>query len=488
MRLLRAPIILIAIAGLVAGLSASLPAPALSQDSVPARKGLIRKQPYLIYTGDNTEMEVHWQLNSSAAATIVWGPEESYALGWQTTAEYGIDHQHRCTISNLIPGNRYFYRVITEGEICSGSFHAGPPTDATDLKFLVYGDTRSYPADHDDVAAAMVSTFTDEPDFQTLIVCAGDLVNRGYLEEDWDTQFFSPIYSNIRSLLAHAPYHSCMGNHELPGALFAKYFPYPDTPGLYWSFDYGPAHFVFINQYISYEPGSAQLTWLAADLAATRKKWKIIVLHEPGWSAGHHENNSDVQDYIQPLCEIYQVSVVMAGHNHYYARAEVNGVQHITTGGGGAPLYAPNPGYPNVVECAEEHHFCRVAITGDLLTFAAVTPALARLDTFSVRFLTDVEPESSPPSLVFHPPFPNPFNPAVVVPFSLTRQQRVTISIHDLRGRQVTTVVDATYPAGTHSTTWRGTDAAGHLVAAGSYLVRLRAGNLVESRKIMLAR
>ncbi|MBI3683978.1 MAG: metallophosphoesterase, partial [Acidobacteria bacterium] len=92
----------------------------------------------------------------------------------------------------------------------------------------------------------------------------------------------------------------------------------------------------------SYTPGSAQLEWLAADLAASRKTWKFVLLHEPGWSAaGGDPNNSSVQAYVEPLCEQNGVSIVFAGHNHFYSRAALNGVTHITTGGGGAPLNIP---------------------------------------------------------------------------------------------------------------------------------------------------
>lgn len=98
---------------------------------------------------------------------------------------------------------------------------------------------------------------------------------------------------------------------------------------------------------MSYTPGSAEYNWLTNDLASTTKPWKILLFHEPGWSAGgSHANNTTVQTYIQPLCKQYGVDLVLNGHNHYYSRAVVDGVQHITTGGGGAPLYAPNPTYP----------------------------------------------------------------------------------------------------------------------------------------------
>jgi hypothetical protein len=97
------------------------------------------------------------------------------------------------------------------------------------------------------------------------------------------------------------------------------------------------------------------------------------VLHKPRWSAGGgHENSSLVQTYIQPLCKQYNVQFVLAGHNHYYARARVDGIHHITTGGGGAPLYTPNPNYDSIVIVDGSYHFCKFDINKDKLTFTAI--------------------------------------------------------------------------------------------------------------------
>jgi hypothetical protein len=328
-------------------------------------------------------MQVLWQLISTATCTIDWGTDTLYTLGSAQTNEYGSDHQHTYTIENLTPATKYYYRVSQNQEVHTGSFRSAPDTNDADIKFFAYGDTRSYPATHNQVAAAIVETYIADEDFQSLIISVGDLVNDGDLESQWDSQFFDPSYSNIQEMLATLPYQSCMGNHEESGVLFMKYFPYPFVTGRYWSFDYGPAHFAVVDQYTSYAPGSAQLTWLENDLASTTKPWKFIYLHEPGWSAGGHSNEIPVQLYIQPLCEQYGIPIVFGGHNHYYARAEVNGVQHITTGGGGAPLYAPILSYPNIVTATQANHFCTIAIEDGLLSFKAIKPDGTVIDSFT---------------------------------------------------------------------------------------------------------
>jgi hypothetical protein len=345
----------------------------------------MRKAPYLTYSGTNTEMEVHWQLTTTGASTIDWGSDTTYTLGSCETAEYDTSHQHRYTVADLTPGDKYYYRVTANQQRFAGSFRAAPDAGASTLKFMAYGDSRSYPAVHDTVANAMLNTVSEDSGFQSLVISVGDLVLDGTAESNWDSEFFNPAYAHLQALVANLPYQSCIGNHEGNGTLYVKYFAYPFVAGRYWSFDYGPAHFAVVDQWTDYRPGSAQLTWLTNDLAASSRPWKFVVLHQPGWSAGGgHEDYVNVQNHIQPLCEQYGVSIVFAGHNHYYSRAVVNGVQHITTGGGGAELYIPNPNYPNIVATSRTHHFCKVAIDGDELLFTAITSSGAVIDSFSM--------------------------------------------------------------------------------------------------------
>jgi len=301
-----------------------------------------------------------------------------------TSSEYGSEHQHQYTITGLAPGAKYYYRVEVDGDYHTGSFLAAPATDAENVKFMAYGDTRTNPDIHDAVNAEMIATYTADPGYQTFTMLTGDWVSSN-MDAAWTWEFFGRTRSNTLQMQANLPIQGCMGNHEGAGTVFEKYWPYPyESGGRYWSFDYGPAHIVVLDQYTSYMPGSPQYTWLQNDLAYATAPWKFIQLHEPGWSAGRHENNQLVQDYIQPLSETYDVAIVFAGHNHYYARAMVNGVAHITTGGGGAPLYPPEAGHPNIVAYDQSNHFCKTTIQGRQLTFEAVRSDGTTIDTFTM--------------------------------------------------------------------------------------------------------
>ncbi len=371
----------------------------------PAVPPIPRKGPYLMYEGVNTEMTVLWQLDNSTTCTIEWGLSESYG-NTAVTTEVG-DHQHIYTITGLFPGTKYYYQV---GGVGSGSFTAAPADGATSVKFMAYGDTRTNAGDHDAVNAQMINTYTTiDEGFQTVCLHVGDWVYSD-AEYDWATEFFDPARTNTHTFQANMPINGCIGNHELPGTLFEKYWPYPYEPdGRYWSFDYGPAHIAIVDEYTDYSLESTQHTWLESDLATSNKQWKFIVLHEPGWSAGGgHGNNTAVQDYIHPLCLAYGVDIVFAGHNHYYARCDVDGVQYITTGGGGAPLRDPEMGYPYLVTAEKVLHFCEIDVQGNQLLFTARRVDGTVIESFNI---TDFQVTPSQ-GVTFSGPPGGPFVPA----------------------------------------------------------------------------
>ncbi len=449
---------------------------------------LVRKQPYLVPDVDPGTMRVLWQARDTEPGLVEWGLDASCSLGSAETAEYGEEHQHACTLPALAPGLRYHYRVTYAGEVFADSFPAPPaPADAR-ISLLAYGDTRSYPADHDAVASWMLADAETGDPRPCLVLNVGDMVSLGTSEMVWDLELFSPAYPHILRLLGSLPMYTAVGNHEQAGPLFARYFPYQFVGARYWSFDRGPVHVVVVDQYADYSPGSAQLAWIESDLAGTTRPWRFLLLHEPGWSAGGgHDNEVAVQQYLQPLCQQYGVQIVFGGHNHYYARAVVDGVQHVTTGGGGAPLYDPEPDQPYVVASASAYHFCRIDIDGPRLSFAALGEDTV-LDTFTIRLPTAVGGRTVPAPLVLERPSPNPANARVELVYRLERPLSVALSIHDLGGRRLAVLEDGPRAAGEHRVVWDGTDAAGRPVPSGTYMARLSGGGKTVMQKLALVR
>lgn len=380
---------------------------------------IVEKGPYLIYPGETgtpnstAQMTVLWQLKQTRTCTLEWGTTTSYGSSTQTT-EYNsgtYGHQHKYTITGLTPATKYYYQVAGVG---SGSFRTAPRSDATQAKFLAYGDTRSYPANHDSVCAQMVNTFTSDGDFQTFVLHVGDFVDDGQTESAWTNEFFPRNRSNIMALQANVPIMGCQGNHELETSsgyqeasfcdtLFAKYWPYIPNPTTsnddWYAFDYGPVHVVVIHEYEKAQSEgddallATPLAAIKSDLQASRSagKWNVLLFHAPGYSAGGgHGNNTYVKTQFGDDGTLHKyVDVAFAGHNHYYARCEIHGVQHVTAGRGGAPNHTPtavpgNSTYPGIRRVDTSLHHCEITVDGDTLTLRAVRSNGTQIESIDI--------------------------------------------------------------------------------------------------------
>ena len=80
--------------------------------------------------------------------------------------------------------------------------------------------------------------------------------------------------------------------------------------------------------------------------------------------------------------------------------------------------------------------------------------------------------------------YPNPFNPAVVIPLDLAKDAAgVSLTVYDVLGRRVRQVWQGPLGAGRHRFTWDGRDAAGKAVAAGVYIYQVEIDGQVEAKK-----
>jgi hypothetical protein len=84
--------------------------------------------------------------------------------------------------------------------------------------------------------------------------------------------------------------------------------------------------------------------------------------------------------------------------------------------------------------------------------------------------------------------FPNPFNPATTIPFTLAEAGEVQIVIYDVRGERVHTLVREVRDPGHHRVVWNGRDQSGRPVASGVYVYRLVTTSHLAARKMLLIR
>ncbi|MBU8870218.1 MAG: T9SS type A sorting domain-containing protein [Gemmatimonadales bacterium] len=81
---------------------------------------------------------------------------------------------------------------------------------------------------------------------------------------------------------------------------------------------------------------------------------------------------------------------------------------------------------------------------------------------------------------------PNPFNPQAVITYSLPHAQHVIMTIHDLSGRKIASVVDGPQAAGNQSITWAGRDDSGFALASGAYFARLVTSDGIQVKKMLI--
>lgn len=121
------------------------------------------------------------------------------------------------------------------------------------------------------------------------------------------------------------------------------------------------------------------------------------------------------------------------------------------------------------------------ARTRGLILIAAAVFAAVSIPTGTGRAPVDearVEPGGAPARLYQN--YPDPFNPRTMIPFSLDRRARVTLTVYDEQNRRVKTLLDRRLPPGNYRATWNGRDGRGVPVRAGLYYYRLRAGGALE--------
>jgi len=83
---------------------------------------------------------------------------------------------------------------------------------------------------------------------------------------------------------------------------------------------------------------------------------------------------------------------------------------------------------------------------------------------------------------------PNPFNPSTRLPFVVPAAGAVSLTVHDLAGRRVRTLVDGPLPAGEHAVTWDGRADDRTEAPGGTYLASLRTADGADRRKLVLVR
>jgi predicted phosphodiesterase len=240
---------------------------------------------------------------------------------------------------------------------------------------IVYGDSRTNHEIHKKIVGHM-QTFKPQAVFST-----GDQVNDGRIPDEWAV--FNGIIAPIRKT---SEFYPVLGNHERNAELYFKNFQLPGNERWY-SVRRGPMIFFMLDSNWLIGPGSNQHAWLEKELQNVPRDVKFVaaVFHHPAVSSGPYPDEKNLQRRLLPLLEKYRVDIVFVGHEHVYERSFKDGITHVTTGGGGAPLHLQlrhNP-YGQIFRAV--HHFCVLQVTGQTLDVRVYDTELAIVDEFSLK-------------------------------------------------------------------------------------------------------
>jgi hypothetical protein len=93
-----------------------------------------------------------------------------------------------------------------------------------------------------------------------------------------------------------------------------------------------------------------------------------------------------------------------------------------------------------------------------------------------------------PTAFSLAPSRPNPFKQTTTIHFELPEARQVVLKIYNLAGQEVCTLADGVYPAGAHDVRWDARTSGGDPAPNGVYFYKIRAGQFVDVKKVVLVR
>ena len=303
-----------------------------------------------------------------------WGPilgaigEDSVALTWKTTRSVGFDFSYALAqvydsagiweetltyeghlgvaeiwLQDLLPGTTYRFQLIFyEGDAVYptevGTFQTIEP-NARSFSFATYGATASHPDRHKKVADAIAKDAG-----VSLVIHSGGLVEYPTQER------FQNFFWAMADLGRTCPYLTVIGERDRDDELYFDNFALPTGGGLrdeqWWSFDYGPIHFVGLDSTVSDLTEEAamqeQTAWLRQDLSQAQGQMILVFSADALYSASYDSGeNPRLLERWESLFREYNVDVVFSSSAHCYEHIYVDGIHYIASGGGGAPLDSP---------------------------------------------------------------------------------------------------------------------------------------------------
>jgi len=318
-----------------------------------------------IVTRDNrTSATIEWQTDAELSKPRFFWHEAGSKSEKNADVEvkyFALDGHsvfvYRAALLGLPAGRKIECRVETAGKT-AGTF-VFQTDDGGALQTLILPDSQC-DADYDTWARVSGEASARCPNAE-LWINMGDLVDNGASFYQWNEW-----QSATDASLGGRAFAPVMGNHECysldwkycrPDA-FISLFATPDNGSAkyqryYYSFDYGPVHFIVLNtqreELAALAPGlfEEQAAWLARDLKSAKARWRVALLHR---DLIDYDEEPMIRDpFVETLVPVLEkggIDAVLTAHAHAYRRRRLSawkpakdGVPYILTGNAGNCFY-----------------------------------------------------------------------------------------------------------------------------------------------------
>lgn len=302
-------------------------------------------------------------------------------------------YKMRCSLSKLVPGTIFDYRIIADGKVVFSAWAKVRKGETQPYTFDVFGDCGA-----GTVGQKLVAFQCYKQPMADFVVLPGDLVYPSGTFTEYLHKFF-PVYNcdtvnqnDGTPLMRSIPFVGVVGNHDVaspPGGAVnltrlkdaLAYFFVWDNPsngpirkieeqncvqiqgnepdrkaflksamdnfprGTIFSFDYGNCHWLALdgNAYMDWHDAGLR-KWVEDDLTMSRARWKFVAYHQPAFSYDSRHSN---EERMRQLCDIFQrtgVDIAFSGHAHDYQRTRP--MQFKPTLKDGIPIYGADGKVP----------------------------------------------------------------------------------------------------------------------------------------------
>ena len=233
---------------------------------------------------------------------------------------------HTVTIKGLEADTEYTYIIGDKAKnfLAEGKVKTAPAEDGS-FTFIHLSDTKGFiPSHFEDFSEALTAAASLYKDW-SFTAYTGSLTGVASNDDMWSFGIAAAeeIFAGKMTAYASGVTDAEESNNQ------AKYFPVTHAPaqlsdtGLYYSYNYGDAHFAVINVNNLTSGGilsKEQTAWLNNDLASSESLWNILIMGDTIYPAA--EDNSALQTQLMSLMEEYDVDLLLQGSGTAYIRTD----------------------------------------------------------------------------------------------------------------------------------------------------------------------